>query len=419
MTILITSMAVALILSAACSLLEAVLLSLTPLHIAALSERFPAAARAWERHKAEIQRPIAVILIINTLAHTIGATVAGAQFEHLYGAQWLAAFSLFFSFLILQFTEILPKTIGVRYNETLAPYIAVPLATTVRLMSPALFLIRWMNRPFESRKGTERPQTGALEDIATMAGMARISNLIGPHEENIIKSAAHISTTSAEEVMLPVDQITFLSTKQTMTDAVLTAHFDPHTRFPIIEGDDKNAVLGYANFKEMIYRARTNPGDPSLRGIIRPVHYVAPESPAAELLKAFVEEHVHMAIVRSADGRTLGLVTMEDLVEELVGELEDEFDRLPRMFHALSGGMWMVGGGYPIAQLAQTLSVTLPDAQGSTSAWLIARMGRLPALNEVHTESGLEFFIRRTRRGKIFEVAVTPSGRTPVAESFH
>ncbi|MCC6695790.1 MAG: HlyC/CorC family transporter [Candidatus Hydrogenedentes bacterium] len=419
MTVLITSMAVALLLSAACSLLEAVLLSLTPLHIAALAERYPVAARAWQRHKTEIQRPIAVILIINTLAHTVGATVAGAQFESLFGAQWLAVFSLVFSFLILQFTEILPKTLGVRYNTSLAPFIAVPLATTVRLMSPVLFVIRWMNRPFEGRRGADHPQSGALEDIATMAGMARISNLIGPHEDNIIKSAAHISVTSAEEVMLPVDQITFLSTNQTMTDAVLTAHFDPHTRFPIIEGDDKNAVLGYVNFKEMIYRARTNPGDPSLRGIIRPVHYVAPESPAAELLKAFVEEHVHMAIVRSDDGRTLGLVTMEDLVEELVGELEDEFDRLPRMLHALSGGTWMVGGGFPIAQLADALGVTLPEAQGSTSAWLIARMGRLPALNEVHKEGELEFLIRRTRRGKIFEVAVTPSGKAAVAESFY
>jgi putative hemolysin len=127
-------------------------------------------------------------------------------------------------------------------------------------------------------------------------------------------------------------------------------------------------------------------------------------------LKAFVEEHVHMAIVRDAEGKTLGLVTMEDLVEELVGELEDEFDRLPRMCHALSGGTWMVGGGYPIGKLQQTMGLKLPDAHGSTSSWLIEQMGRLPVPNEILVVNDLEFAIRRTRRGKIFEVAVRRVG---------
>ncbi|MBM3289130.1 MAG: CBS domain-containing protein [Candidatus Hydrogenedentes bacterium] len=192
-----------------------------------------------------------------------------------------------------------------------------------------------------------------------------------------------------------------------MTDAVLTAHWDPHTRFPICDEGDHDRVLGYINFKELVYRARTNPSDPSLRGIIRPVHFVHCGESAADLLRMFVEQHVHMAIVRDDDDKTLGLVTMEDLVEELVGELEDEFDRLPRMCHALSGGTWMVGGGFPATKLDDVLGVTFEGARGSTSAWLIERMGHLPKLNEVHTEAGYEFLVRRTRRGKIFEVAVS------------
>lgn len=417
MTLLILSVLLALVLSALCSLLEAVLLSITPAQVADLARRHPVAARAWQRHKTEIQRPIAVILIINTLAHTIGATVAGAEFERLFGAQWLAMFSILFSLMILQFTEILPKTMGVRYNERLAPLIGSPLATTVRVMSPLLYLVRLINRPFETGKGKGKREGGTLDEIAALAGMARMANLIGPHEENIIKRAARISNTPAQAVMIPKEQITFLSTSQTMTDAILTAHFDPHTRFPIIEGDDRNQVQGYVNFKEMIYRARTNPGDPSLRGIIRPVHVVSPDVPAGDLLKAFVEEHVHMAIVKGAVGETLGMVTMEDLVEELVGELEDEFDRLPRMCHALSGGTWMVGGGYPVKQLQSQLERDLPQPEGSLSGWLIARMGRLPKPSEVYKAGGCEFFIRRTRRGKVFEVAVAPAADEPSGRS--
>lgn len=410
MTVLVLSVILALSLSAICSLLEAALLSITPVQVAELAKRHPTAAKAWQRHKAEIQRPIAVILIINTLAHTIGATVAGAEFERIFGSQWLALFSVVFSFAILQFTEILPKTLGVRYNFRLAPVIGQPLALTVKLMAPAIFLVRLINRPFEGKKVEGKSHQGTLEEMLALTGMARLSDLIGPYEENIIKRAVSMSDTPVGEVMIPAEQITFITTKQTMTDAILTAHFDPHTRFPIIEGDNRDNVLGYVNFKEMIYRSRTNPGDPSLKGIIRPVRFVTPETSSVDLLKAFVEEHVHMAVVRNAQGQTVGLVTMEDLVEELVGELEDEFDRLPRMCHALSGGTWMVGGGYPIGKLQQTMGLRLPDAQGSTSSWLIQQMGRLPAANETYEVNDLEFMIRRTRRGKIFEVAVKRLG---------
>ncbi|GMU93937.1 MAG: hypothetical protein AMXMBFR4_29950 [Candidatus Hydrogenedentota bacterium] len=418
MTLLIVSVGIALIVSAACSLLEAILLSLTPTQVAQFAGKHPKAAQTWQHLKSEIQRPIAVILIINTLAHTIGATVAGAQFESLFGRQWLAVFSIVFSFLILQFTEILPKTLGVRFNALWAPYVGVPLRTVTQVSAPILWIINLINRPFEMKDG-RKLSPGTVEEIASLAGLARLSDLIGPHEEKIIKNAAKMSVTHVSSVMIPIENVTFLSTSQTMTDAILTAHFDPHTRFPICEAGDKNHVLGYVNFKELIYRARTNPADPSLRGIIRPVHFVSTDDSAADLLRVFVDQHVHMAIVRDEEGVSLGLVTMEDLVEELVGELEDEFDRVPRMCHALSGGTWMVGGGFPAAKLEDVLGVKLTSPRGSTSAWLIERMGRLPKVNEVYREGGYEFFVRRTRRGKIFEVAVSRERTGPVeAEMF-
>jgi putative hemolysin len=166
-------------------------------------------------------------------------------------------------------------------------------------------------------------------------------------------------------------------------------------------------VVGYVNFKELVYHMRVNPKDATLAGIIRPIHFVAPDDPASELLKAFVEQHVHMAIVRDCEGRTLGLVTLEDLVEEFVGELEDEFDRLPRMFHVLRGGTWMIGGGTPMSQVASELKLAVPDAAGSVSAWLLQRYGCMPKPGAQIWEGDAVFSVRRVRRGKIFEVAVS------------
>jgi len=406
MTLFIASVFTALLVSFLCSLLEATVLSFTPSQVASLAVRHPRLGAIWQNFKTHIDRPIAVILILNTAAHTIGATVAGAQFELLFGDQGIFGFSLLLTYFMLQFTEILPKTMGVRFNSRFAPAIAYPLAFLIRLFNPLISLIHLINRPFEpKRNSSQSPAT--LEEISALAGLARLSNLINPQQEQIIQGTFRLSEKRASQVMIPVEQVAFLSTSQSLTDAIITAHLDPHTRFPICESEDHNRVLGYVNFKEIIYHARTNPSDRSLQGIIRPVHFVAPEEPAAELLKVFVERHEHIAIVRGAEGRTLGLITLEDVIEELVGELEDEFDRLPRLLHQLSGGTWMVGGGVPVAELASKLDVSLPEMQGTISSWLMRRLNRVPVPNEIYQIDGTEFMIRRTRRGKIFEVAVT------------
>ncbi len=410
MFLFIGGITLALSVSFTCSLLEAVLLSLTPSQAADIAKRHTRIGNIWQRFKAEIEKPIAVILLLNTAAHTVGATVAGSQVQVLFGEPALAWFSFIFTFVMLQFTEILPKTLGVRHNRKLAVVLALPLLALVKAFSPVLSVIHFVNRPFERRmRGGDSAATPTLDEIAALAGMARLGNLISRHEEKIIREASRLSETSVREVMIPTDQITFFSTDQCVTDAILTAHMDPHTRFPICEGGDQDQVLGYVNFKELIYRVRTNPADPSLRGIIRPVHFVGPDESSANLLRVFVDEHNHIAIVRD-EGKTLGMVTMEDIVEELVGELTDEFDRLPRMCHALSGGVWMVGGGFLVSQLAVLLHVDLPNPQGSLSSWLIERMGKVPERNAIHREGDAAFMVRRIRRGQIFEVAVSTGG---------
>lgn len=406
LTVLVISLLVAICISFVCSLCEATLLSLTPSQIAKLSGKNPALGGVWERFKAEIDRPIGVILLLNTTAHTIGATVAGAQVGDVFGNQWVGLFGIVFTYIMLQFTEILPKTLGVRYNLALAGIIAYPLYYLTRLLSPVLYLLHVVNRPFEGKHDNAISTPPALEEIKMLAGMARYRKMIGQHEEKIIQNAARLARTPVRSVMIPAHQVTFISTSQSVTDAVIIAHLDPHTRFPVCEDGDHDQVLGYINFKEMIYRLKTNPNDPSIRGIVRPVRFATPDTTGSELLQAFVEQHVHMAIVQE-QGKTLGLVTLEDIVEELVGgDLEDEFDRLPQMCHGLNGGVWMIGGGFPVSDLSACLRAPLSNPQGNVSAWLVERIGHLPERNETFHFDGLEFIVRRIRRGKIFEISV-------------
>jgi CBS domain containing-hemolysin-like protein len=406
MIVFLVSVMVALSVSFFCSLAEAALLSLTPTQIAEISSRRPRLAAVWQDFKAHIERPIAVILILNTAAHTIGASVAGAYSDQLFGRQWIWLFSLVFTCLMLQFTEIMPKNLGVRYNRELAAPLARPLSLAIAFMAPLIRVAHWVNRPFEAKRDGTRPSS-TLEEISALAGLARLSNLIGAQQEKIIKAASRLSQMRMRQVMIPVEQVAFVSTSQTLLDAVVATHLEAHTRYPVCEDNDHDRIAGYVNFKEMIYYMRTNPGDPSLRGIVRPIHFASPDQSAAELLRTFTDQHVHIAMVRDPSGRTLGMVTLEDLVEELLGELEDEFDRLPRMLHPLSGGTWMAGGGLPIGELVAKLGLSLPDAQGTVASWIGQRLGHAPKPGDVFRQAGMEFFVRRVRRGKVFEVAVT------------
>jgi len=405
MTLFITSIAVALGVSFLCSLLEATVLSLTPIQIADISSRHPDIGKIWHNFKTNIERPLTVILVINTAAHTIGASVAGAQFSRLFGSKWIMLFSLAFTFLMLQFTEILPKTIGVKFNRKLAGFIALPLNMSVQVLTPLIQMIHWINSLFEGGKRSDK-SIATADEIIALAGLSRLSNQIDFHQERIIKGACRLASLKVRQVMIPIGEISFLSASQTISQAVIAAHLDCHTRYPVREENDPDRVVGYVNFKEMIYFMSTNPHDLSFRGIIRPVCFISPDYSAADLMKMFVDQHVHIAVVQDENGKTLGMVALEDLVEELVGELEDEFDHLPRMFHALSGGIWMVGGGMRMAELSSQMQIPLSDLQETLSAWLSRKLGHTPKLGDVYKEAEMEFTVRRLRRGKAFEIAV-------------
>lgn len=403
MLVFVLSVAFALGVSFVCSILEATLLSLTPAQVEDIAARRPGVGSIWRRFKAAIENPIAVILILNTTAHTVGASVAGSKFDQLYGDEWIWLFALLFTFAMLEFTEILPKTLGVRFNRDIAVWVARPLQVAVLLLRPLLYFIHALNRPFKIRR-SEGGRAATVEEITALAGLARLTHEISKQQEQIIKAATLLSQLRVRDVLIPVEEVSFLSTSQSIQDALIAAHMDAHTRYPVCEQNDRDRVVGYINFKELVYFMRTNPHEPGLQGIIRPLYSTLPEASAADLLKVFVQQHIHIALVRSETGKTLGLLTLEDLMEQLVGDLQDEFDYLPHMLHPLSGGVWMVGGGLPIAELAQKLCLTLVDAKGSVSAWLVSRLGRPPKAGDVYREASVEFTVRRTRRAKVFEV---------------
>jgi len=407
MTVLLISLAVAFGVSFVCSLTEAVLLSLTPSQIARMSARHPRAAATWRHFKSRIDRPIAVILILNTTAATVGAATVGAQFDELYGHRWLWALSLAFTYVMLQFTEILPKSLGVQLSGTLAPYMARPLQVTIVLATPVIAALHGVNRLFTAWIPRGRAEASTVDEIAALAAMARMSQDIGAHQERVILGAARLSERSVRDLMIPLEHVVMMSDDLSLPRAIVAAHLDAHTRFPVHAAGDRTQVVGYINFKEMIYFMSTNPKDPTLRGITRPVTFVAASAAATDLMRIFVDQHEHIAIVRGDDGRALGLVTLEDLVEELIGDVEDEFDRLPRYAHSLSGGTWLFGGGVTMDEVSAAVGGALPAGPRSFADFLEEELGESPRGGQVLERGGASILVKRVRRGRVFEASLT------------
>jgi putative hemolysin len=195
---------------------------------------------------------------------------------------------------------------------------------------------------------------------------------MGEREEKIVLAAAHLSTHRAADIMIPAQDISMIYAGSTLAQALVKAHLDMHTRFPVcMVNDDPQTIQRYLNFKDIVSALRVNPADPTIKGISRPIASVQEDLPLPKLLEMMIQEKNHIVIVVSKEGAVLGMITLEDIIEELVGEIEDEFDRLPTHLHPCPAG-WIVGGGVQMTTVASTLGLD----------WSGKFTGKVPTLAE-------------------------------------
>lgn len=341
MWLLILSVLVALAVSALCSLMEATLLSLRPGQIAEIAARRPRIGEVWQQLSSNVERPIASILILNTAAHTIGASVAGAEFQQLYGERWLWGFSIVFTFLMLQFTEILPKEVGVRYNRQAAFWIARPLAWMVRMMRPIQAVVHFINRPFGGVSPRPHAFT-AIEEIDALSGFARLSGEISGELESILKRGAHLSGSKVREVMRPRVDIDAVDVHTPPGEVLGAVAMSGYSRVPVYEGD-LDGILGFIYIKDVLLELHM--GRPlELRRLIRPAVLVPETLRLDQLVQVFRQKKTQMAVVLDEHGGTEGLVTLEDVLEELVGTIHDERRREDAEIVREGNAAWLVSG---------------------------------------------------------------------------
>ena len=402
---------IALSISFMCSVLEACLLSLSLSDIAQIAEKQPRMAKIWQGFKDNIGKPIALILVINTFAHTIGASISGAQFNSLFGHKWLILYSIGFSLIMIQWTEILPKTWGVRYNKLVAVTSAVPMQLLMMIFSPLLWLTEKLNKPF-SAKLRDGERSDAVKEISVLARFATLNNMISKDQEKILARTMTLSKMRVRDIMVSRDEIKCLSTDMTLMQALIEAHIEHHTRLPLIQGKNIDDVIGYVNFKDIVSALNINPKDPSLRGICRPIISVSDTESLSVLLNKLTKGCQHIAVVKDSKGKVAGLLTLEDVIEAIIGEVSDEYDLLPTHFYQIAGNRYLAGGGLSTQAIEETFSVKLSSTEGghkTLNDYLQGILKRDPKTEERILSGGLQFIIKKTRRGMAYEAVIERS----------
>ncbi len=325
MTELVIAVSCAILISSACSLMEAVLYSVPTRYVESLTEKGRRGAAIFKSLRETIERPIAAILSLNTIANTAGAAFAGSAASSVFGHDCLPYFSLFFTLAILLFSEIIPKTAGVVYGRQLLGVVAYTLRGLVWLMAPAIWLTNIITRAISRGKGKE---VVTPDELRIMASLSLRSGQIKPYQERAIESILQLQHKTVKDVMTPRTVMVTLSEHLTIKEAAKVQAIKEHSRIPIYDKDEED-VVGFVLTREIFMHLAEGKGDMRLTELMRPIHFVVESASLDSVLMEFLERRQHIFIVLDEYGGISGLVTLEDILEEIIGrEIVDEFDKV-------------------------------------------------------------------------------------------
>ena len=329
MTLLIFYLLLAVGVSFVCSISEAVILSVRPSYIAALERQGRRRARILKKLTDNLDRPLAAILTLNTVAHTVGAAGVGAEAARVFGSQYLGLTSAILTLLILVVSEIIPKTIGAMYWQRLAPGFGVFIDGMTRLLYPFVWISEKITRLL-SPANTES-YTFSRDEIEAIAEIGASEGLLESKELNIVKNLLQLSQLSIRDIMTPRLVVFSLPENLTVGEFFSTHAKQPFSRIPIYR-TDLNDTDSYVLKTDLLLAQANEEFHISLAKFKRDLAVIPDALSASDCFDRLLRERSHIALVVDEYGSAQGLVTLEDVIETLIGlEITDELDRVEDM----------------------------------------------------------------------------------------
>tara|TARA_B100001105_G_C22370616_1_gene434861 strand:+ start:91 stop:1131 length:1041 start_codon:yes stop_codon:yes gene_type:complete len=311
-----------------CSLLESIILSITHSHVAVLAKTGSKSSRLLENMKENINKPLAAILTVNTVANVVGAAGVGAQAMKLFGSEWVAILSGLLTLCILIFSEIIPKTLGTVYWRPLAGPAVYMIRGLIYLTYPFVFLSSYFSKIFASEN---HQQKVSRQEVVAMAEMGEDEGSIREKESDIIENLLNLNDVVAEDVMTPRSVVFALQKDSTVGDVVGEHTPIAFSRIPIFD-KDMDDILGFIHRYDLVNKQAEDQFHIKMKDILEPIHTVKQEDSIASILDEFVRRRQQIFMVIDEFGTTTGLITLEDAIETLLGvEIVDEHDSVVDM----------------------------------------------------------------------------------------
>jgi putative hemolysin len=421
---------------------EIALASVSIARLQVLAKENHTGAKAALYMKQNFEASLASVQLGITVLAAIAAATGGAGAEeHLapFFRHWLGVSSSLsellaiatvvvpLTLLMMFFGELTPKVFAIRNKELVCLRLSRVMKWFTVSVWPAVWMLEGavtaiMNLTERWRKTDSldlyRAESAEFQSLRASAALARASRLIGERQEKIIVHTAHLSGRPVSEIMLPAEYISMLDVNATLDESLIAAHLDMHTRFPVAQmTDDPQSIIGYINLKDLLALMRLTRGqEPTLRAVLRPFPRIGDTTPITASLERMIREHTHIALIVDKADRVVGMVTLEDILEEFIGEIEDEYDRLPA--HVTnSGRAWVVGGGIGLQRLKDVTGIDLtgdlpPLASGypganTLSNWVSGHLGRPIRGGDELTRNKVRVIVRKIRRQKVLEAQVS------------
>ena len=336
MTLLFVYVGTALGVSFLCSILEAALLSITPSHLAKLEQDRPKVGARVRSLKVHIDRPLAAILSLNTIAHTVGAAGAGAEAQRLWGSEVLAIASAVLTLLILFVSEIIPKTLGALHWRRLTGFIAAVLPPLILLMLPLVWLSEVITGVMRRRRVVEKI---SREEFAALARVGEEQGVFDESEMRILRNLFLFGSLRTRDIMTPRTVMFALEENTTVRDAIAQRGSMVFSRIPIWK-ETPDQITGYILKDQLLLRAARDELDAPVHAFAREALMVPDSVALPALFETLLDKREHIAVVVDEYGGVDGVVTMEDVLETLIGlEIVDEMDSVKDM-RAMARAKW-------------------------------------------------------------------------------
>ncbi|MDG1129949.1 HlyC/CorC family transporter [Seohaeicola saemankumensis] len=369
------------------------------------------------------ERLIGSVLLGNNLVNILATSLATALLTRLFGEGGVAVATLVMTLLVLIFAEVLPKTYAITNAETAAAKVSAPIQVVVKLFAPVVsavrLLVRGVLRLFGVRTDPDSHILAVREEIAGALYLGQSEGVVQKEDRDRILGALDLGERTVEEIMLHRSRIEMLDAESDPEDLLQQLLDSAHTRLPVYQGEPDN-IVGVIHAKDllramhkMMFGPSPSPNglkDFKILDVVRPPYFIPDTTTLDDQMRQFLRRRTHFALVVDEYGSLEGLITLEDILEEIVGEITDEFDTAAE--HAvqkLKDGHFSVDGAMTIRDLNRAMDWNLPDDEANTVAGLVIYEAQMiPAVGQVFSFHGFRFEVTGRKANRITKLKIRP-----------